>query len=230
MYPSLLEIGSIKYNANLAVWKRIKAMIPAWKDMQDGDWEGFVVEPDEVGSNLEPFLKGMTEHWDACVADGWPLWFVLENDLTDAIVTLQTMLTAMQKIAPPQMQCGVASRYEAPIDDAAWDPVWNAFALRHAVRSGELTADCSVIDLDAFEAFIESARIDPETAYALADDVPHVAGWVNADYQFWVWDLRDIDKIVVIEDHPYCGYYCLPPLREWPNFCERRSRCSTNPL
>lgn len=86
--------------------------------MQDGDWQGFVVEPDEVGSIFEPFLKGMVEHWDACVADGWPLWFVIEDDLTEAITTLQTMLAEMQKIAPPQMQCGVASCLDADHESA----------------------------------------------------------------------------------------------------------------
>ena len=221
MFPPIYETGTAQYNANLATWQRIKAMIPAWNNMQDGDWQGFVVEPDEVGSNLEPFLKGMVGHWDACVADGWPLWFVLEDDLTEAITTLQAMLAAMQKLAPPQMECGVASRFEAPIDDAAWDPVWTAFALRHEARSDELTADCSPIDLAAFEAFIDPHRIDMKTAYELIDGLPHVAGWTSSDYQFWVYDLWPIgrrQRVIVIEDQPYCGFYCLPPLREWPTF------------
>lgn len=108
-----------------------------------------------------------------------------------------------------------------PIDDAAWDPVWTAFALRHEARSDELTADCSPIDLAAFEAFIEPGRIEMETAYELIDGLPHVAGWTSSDYQFWVYDLWPIgrrQRVIVIEDQPYCGCYCLPPLREWPNF------------
>ena len=105
-----------------------------------------------------------------------------------------------------------------PIDDAAWDPVWTAFAMRHEAQTDEIPEDCSTIDLAAFEKFIEPGRFDMETAYALVDDVPHVAGWTSGDYQFWVWNLWDIDKVVVIEDQPYCGCYCLPPLREWPSF------------
>ena len=218
--PPMLKVGTPEYEANWSLYERLWAMIPGSKTQPGADV--LVTGADAVGYALVAFLNDLLgTHWIDAAGDGWPVWDLVETDMAEAIEQLKEVKAQMQKIAPPRMQCGVTSRFEEPEDDAAWDQVWSPFALRHAVGTGELTVeDCWPTDVAAFEKFIEPYRIGMEMAYALVDDVPHVAGWVQGDYQFWVWDLYPDapEHVVVIEDQPYCGCYCLPPLAEWPNF------------